>query len=327
LSVSPKNDAYSFFLCAVRESELASLNRKKKLYSEALKYYKKSANCFARALLAANGNMQEANNLNENEIIAKLSGISNDRELVLKPVLAVMMFDTNEALDENPEEFIDTSDCYQEALVSGRKILVHDLKHHEKYHDGVNALIFPRAVFKRLYFILILFMMFLVSLFAVYKYLEPVYNSNLVAQIFWRSDSNTPFNVEHSYSFPVREGKQFREYTIPFPDSVNISSLRVDPMHINRRNFAEIGIEWIRLLNKEGILLQEFTPKDLIKWSCTNCVKLTVGDKNIFVIRVNNKRPYLVSKLIDQEKVDLVSIKIRIKSKKTFWEWIFKIEK
>lgn len=327
MSISQSNDAYTFFLCAVRVSESASLNRKKKLYSESLKDFKISAYCFARALLAASGKTQEANDLKDDELIAELSDISVDISRVLSPAFDLMKLDTNETVQENSEIFKDISEQYIDALARGRKILVHDLNYHEKFFDDFNLHIFPRAGFKKICFISILLIIFLLSPVVAYIYLEPAHNSNLVAQIFWRSNISTAFNVERSYSFPVREGKQFHEYTIPLPDSVRINSLRVDPMHKNRRNYAEIGIEWIRLFSKNKVLLKELTSRDLNKWSCTNCVELTDGEKNIYIMRVNNNRPYMVSELIGQDKVNFISIKLRIISKKTFWEWVLGIVK
>lgn len=326
MSVSTHNDAYNLFLCAVREAESASLNRKKNSYSVSLKLYKKSASYFTRALFSANGKAQDESFLSESEMIAQLSKLSEESEQVLKPIIAVMMFNASDALDENPENFKDISCRYQEALVAGRRILIDDLKYHQKYLNWLSRLSSPKGN-KKLYFTSIIILLLFLSTYVAYIKAEPVYNANLVSQLFWRTDAITPFNVDHSNSYPVREGKVFREYTITLPESTNLNSLRLDPMHINRRILAEIGIEWIRLLSEQGILLKEFTAKDLQKWTCTNCVGVDDAENKIFIMRVNNQRPHIVSGLIDQDNVKMITIKSRIISKKTFGEWFFNLEK
>lgn len=318
-------DAYDLFLCAVREMESASLYRKKKQYLELKNAIQRSANCFARALLVAKGKASSNDEITDALMSSELKILSDNNNPIYKIILDVISLETEDDIYDQPN--IKTQGIYnryRDALVSGRKILAHDLNYNENPWKIIQYLLFTRTGFKRSSYILLPLLILIALPFAVYHHLEPVHNSNLVGQIFWKPKGDIPFNVQLSHSFPVREGKHFHEYSIPLPDPVDIHLLRVDPIH--HKYFAEIEIEWIRLINKEGILLLELTSKDFKKWLCTNCVELPVGENNIFRIQVTRKDPYVTSTLIDQEKVKLMTIRMRIISKKTFWEWVLGID-
>ena len=231
----------------------------------------------------------------------------------------------NSIYDQPNNKLLGTYNQYRDALVSGRKKLAHDLNYNTNPWKRIQYLLFTRTGFKRSSFILLPLLILIALPFAIYHHLKPVHNSKMAGQIFWKPNRDIPFNVQLSHSFSVREGRSFREYSIPLLDSVNIHLLRIDPIH--KKYFSEIEIEWIRLFNIEGILLQEISYKDLKKWSCTNCLKLPLGKNNIFRVQVTNNDPYLLSTLIDQEKVKLMTIRMRVISKKTFWEWVLGINR
>lgn len=319
-------DAYDLFLCAVREMESASLYKKKKQYLEFKEALQSSANYFARALLVAKGNFTSNDEISREQLSSELNILSDDDDPVYNIILDVISLENENSIYDQPNNKLPgIYNQYRDALVSGRKKLAHDLNYNTNPWKIIQYLLFTRTGFKRSSFILLPLLILIALPFAIYHHLEPVHNSKLVGQVFWKPNRDIPFNVELSHSFPVREGRSFREYSIPLLDSVNIHLLRVDPIH--KKNFSEIEIEWIRLFNIEGILLQEITYKDLKKWSCTNCLKLPLGKNNIFRVQVTNNDPYLLSTLIEQEKVKLMTIRMRVISKKTFWEWVLGIDR
>lgn len=318
-------DAYDLFLSAVKEFETASLFRNKKQHLELIKALQASANYFARALLTANGGAAEKNETNDELLSAGIEPLNDGNHPVYGVILDVISLESGNKIHDQPDDKIqDIFDRYRDALISGRKILVTDLKYNENQWKKIKAQLFTHAGLRQISFILIPLLIFITIPVAFYLYKEPVHNSNLAGEIFWKSKGDTPFTGQRSNRFSVTEGSQFIEYTIDLPEPADIYLMRVDPVH--RKDLAEIEIEWIRLFGEEGTLLQELTSRDFKQWLCANCVKLPMSENNIFTIQVIDKDPFLTSTVIDQKKVKSVSIRMRILSKKTFWEWVLGID-
>jgi len=118
---------------------------------------------------------------------------------------------------------------------------------------------------------------------AVYHYLEPVHNANLLGDRFWKSNTDPAYSHQLSQHFTGTGGNNFREYAIEVGQPADIFILTFDPLH--GKELAVIEIEWIRMINEQRTLLRELTAEDMKQRACINCVKRDKGDNNIFTLK------------------------------------------
>lgn len=320
------SDAYSLFLCAVTEMEAASAYKKRKLYSELVQAIQKSANCLTAALLAAKGIVVSKDEMNADLLNSAIDRHSDEDDAVYRAIHEVLDFDTESTIDELSVSKIKlTFNRYGDAIVRSRKILAHELKYKEQQKRRVKHQFFTRAGLIQIFYILIPLLILITLPIAVYHHLKPVSNFNVGGQIFWKTNGKLPFTSQQSHRFTVKVDNQFREYTIDLGEPVDIFLLRLDP--VNKKYLTDINLEWIRLVNEEGILLYESSGDNFNLWSCNNCEKLPATEENIFSIRPLNDDLHLISTRVNTDRVKSIIIRMRAASKKTFWEWVLAIDK
>ena len=326
MSADQNTDAYDLFLCAVREMESASSYRRKKQYLALKDAVQSSACCLARALLLAQGK-STSKNVKVDVLLTsdELNQLRNNNNPVYRAILDVISLDYKSNLNVSPDS--KTQDIYnrfRDALISGRKMLAQDLNYNDHLWKKIKCLLFTGKGFKKSAYFFLPLLVFITLPVAVYHYLEPVHNANLLGEIFWKSNTDTAFSHQLSQHFTVTGGNNFREYTIELGQPADIYILRFDPLH--RKDLAIIEVEWIRMINEHGMRLKELTAEDMKQWACINCVKLNKGDNSMFKIQVIDNDPQLISTVMDSVMVKSVNIRMRILSRKTFWEWILGID-
>lgn len=157
---------------------------------------------------------------------------------------------------------------------------------------------------------------------AVYKVSEPSYLLELNGRVFWKSTPGDPFLEERSRGFTVVVDGSSHDYSITFAEPVRIASLRLDP--VNKVYATEVEIEQIRLRDSGGNIFDVFD--NPTGWSCTNCLWLAEDERRDRLVP-DNDDPYITSPPMDPVQVSRIRITMRASAKKTFWEWITRLDK
>jgi hypothetical protein len=264
--------------------------------------------------------------MNADLLSSELGRLNEENSTVYKSIIEVLDFDTESKIDDLAVSKIKLSyKRYGDALVRARKILAQELKYKERQWQRIKQQFFTRTGLIQIFYILIPLLILITLPIAVYHHLKPVSNFDVGGQIFWKTSGKLPFTSQQSHRFTVKVDNQYREYTIDLGEPVDIFLLRLDP--VNKKYLTDIDLEWIRLVNEEGIILHESSYDNFNLWSCNNCVKIPATEKNIFSIRPLNDDLHLISTRVNKDRVKSIIIRMRAASKKTFWEWVLAIDK
>lgn len=151
---------------------------------------------------------------------------------------------------------------------------------------------------------------------------DPAYVLQVNGQVFWKHDPAEPFNEDRSHFFDVRVDGDLHEYTITFDAPVQIAMLRLDP--VDNANVTEIEIHRVRLMDGAGGEPLEYD--DLAGWTCVNC-RRPAAHEGGNRLNPENHDPYLIAPPVDPRRVDRIHIEMRAAARKTFWEWITRLDK
>lgn len=157
---------------------------------------------------------------------------------------------------------------------------------------------------------------------ALYNYSDPGYLLEMNGRVFWKRAAGDPFIEARSRIFTVDVDGKPHDYVVTFAEPVRIASLRLDP--VNNVYATEVEIQEIRLRDSGGNILDVYD--DLTGWSCRNCRWLTSDKRGVRLVP-DNDDPYITSPPIDPVRVSGIRITMRASSKKSFWEWITRLEK
>lgn len=316
---SPEPDVYDLFLCAVTEMEAGHQLWRKNQYEEFIKALQTSAIYLARALLSARGVSVDGSIGN---LLSEMNAADDSNHPVCKGILDVLSF--NAGTEVKKEHIRKIYEDYQSTLTNARKILVRDLNYNEKIWQKLTEIFYTRAGLKQLSVVILPLIILIILPVAIYRYIEPMAIYDLDGQIFWKSKPEVPFSAQNSRHFKVIADNQSREYTVDLTNPEDIFMLRLDP--VNKQYLTEIKIQSIRLLGQGDVLLRQLVFDNSMYWSCDNCIGLE-KNSNGYRMRPVNNDPFLTSSAINEEGVKKITIKMRVVSKKTFWEWILGIEK
>jgi hypothetical protein len=157
---------------------------------------------------------------------------------------------------------------------------------------------------------------------STYHLLDPAYVLDRSGQVFWKPTPEDMFTEQRSRTFNVIVDGRPREYLITFEHPVHISTLRLDP--VDTADPTEIEIQRVDLLGSDGRDLEGV--EDFSTWSCVNCRWLSGGGRDGWLQPVTDD-PYVVARPVEPTAVGGIRVTMRASARKTFWEWVTRLEK
>lgn len=157
-----------------------------------------------------------------------------------------------------------------------------------------------------------------------YQVLEPVYQLDMGAQVFWTGSPEAPFAEPRSKAFTVRTDGVMHHYSVPLDALARVAALRIDP--VDSADTTEVEIRSVELLGPSGRPELIFSFDDRAAWSCHNCRSLPVADSG-FRLRPLNDDPFIVGPPVDPVDVGGIRVAMRAVARKSFFEWLTRLEK
>ena len=163
--------------------------------------------------------------------------------------------------------------------------------------------------------------LFLLLLFPVYKYLDPIQIYQTQGQIFWKATLNDGESEANSLRFKVHGDDEFHDYVISAIEPINCSSIRFDP--VTEKN-VRIWIDYIEIFSNdlEKPLRYNFSDKTDGWVSSNNTTKLTIFNGSLF-FKTTGADPVLRKNKIAVNQVYKIKIRMKVLLYKTYIQWIF----
>ena len=316
---------YEFFLCAVREFEMAQQQYHDRQYGKFITSLQESANSLVKTILSAKGKSPVGNT---DIIEAQLAEFSRDDELIRKVCGSVdlvhSLTPTGLNTKKDNSRFETTLRKYEEVLIVARRWLLNELHLRGRIKQKINEMLTSKQGRKRLTFLVLPLVLLITVPVVFFYYLEPEDTFEIDGQVFWKEKPGVPFTPENSKRFTVFPGDKSHVYSIVLDNPVNVYLLRLDP--VNQTGLTDIEIDWIRLYGPQGELVRDLIFDTSMYWSCDNCIKKE-STTHSYRMQPTSNDPYITSSVIKQGKVKKLTISLRAVAKKTFWEWLLGIDK
>jgi hypothetical protein len=313
------------FGSAIKSMDEGESCLRKKQYAKAIQFIRQSSIDLLKALLYSTQSYDSGENLNNEFIYKEVTRFyEDDSHHYLEPVLAA--FNYNGMSDEtsiNPDHLKHLYARFNNSIIAVRKVIARETDYNAGLFEVVKKHIASRAGLKRIGFIVIPLLLLAGALHYTYRENLPEHTANLTGEVFWKPDNQTPFNLGFARRFPVRQGGNMNEYLVDLGKTYSIHSFRFDPVH--DKHLAIIEIEWIRFQDRHGRLVEEFNPGKLGDWQCHSCSEIS-STGQAHRIKVTGKDPYLTSSIIAIDNVSQAVIRMRVLSRKSFWEWLLGID-
>lgn len=163
-----------------------------------------------------------------------------------------------------------------------------------------------------------------VALSVAYRLSDPHYAFELSGQLFWKRSPGEPFIEQRSRRFNVQVDNAVHRYTVSLPEPVRVSALRLDP--VNKIDATGVEIRGVRLIAQGTDSPVDLTPRLGTSWSCVNCRWVARGE-GAWRLRPLNDDPHIIGPPTSPVETTSVEIELRAAAKKTFWEWMSRLEK